>query len=209
MLMMAKCSVSFLTPQIMKQPMTKCSKTWTSNICATQVPENDDINNSKSYLQCVWKRRSEARAPVASNSHPNSPMHAHHLQESSQVGGILSTCLDDSLKEARHGTGHNRSPINTSSIAIHSANPCNNSPRLLREHIPNPWLLPARRTRAAKAWELYNQEVALQATAHPDLEIYHRCFIVAGQDPRTSLAPAPHRRQRFKKAVHQHLLMGN
>ena len=57
---------------------------------------------------------------------------------------------------------------------------CSNSPKILRQHLPNPQPLPSRRTRAADTWENHPLQVPLQATHHPDLEIYRRSFVVVG-----------------------------
>ena len=92
---------------------------------------------------------------------------------------------------------------------------CRNSPKILRQHLPNPRPLPSRRTRAADTWEHHHLQVPLQATHHPDLEIYRRSFTVAGSKSWNSLPtgivgqPTASGLQRFKKAAHHHLLKGN
>ncbi|XP_067885820.1 uncharacterized protein [Heterodontus francisci] len=90
-----------------------------------------------------------------------------------------------------------------------------NSPKLLRQHLPNLWPLPPRRTRAANAWEHHHLQVPLQATHHPDLELYCCSFTVAESKSWNSFpnntvgVPIPKGLQQFKKAAHHHLLKEN
>ena len=85
---------------------------------------------------------------------------------------------------------------------------CSNSPKILRQHLPNPRPLPSRRTRTADTWEHHHLQFTLQAIHHPDLEIYHHSFAVAGSKSWNSLPngivgqPTEHGLKRFKKAAH-------
>jgi len=167
-----------------------------------------------------------------SNSPPDSPKPVHQQQGTSQeCDGILATCLDgcSSQQHSRKLTpSRTKQPhlIGTQPTSIHSLNHlhtvaavctiykmhCSNSPRLLRQHLPNPRQLPSSRTRAADTWEHPHLEIPLQTTQHPDLEIY--CLSL-GQNPGTPSLTAlwvylHHMElQQFKKAAHHHLLKGN
>ncbi|XP_067834326.1 proteasome assembly chaperone 2 isoform X2 [Heptranchias perlo] len=108
-------------------------------------------------------------------------------------------------------SSHAHHRVDRQLVGMHSSN----SPRLLRQHLPNPRPLPPRWTRAAGTWEHHHLHVPLQVTHHPNLEIYLRSFIVAGSKswnsfPNSTVGePSPHGLQRFKKAAHHHLLKGN
>ena len=90
-----------------------------------------------------------------------------------------------------------------------------NSPKILKQHLPNPRPLPSQRTRATDTWEHHHLQVPLQATHHPYLEIYRCSFAVTGSKSwnslRNSIVGQPTARglQRFKKAAHHHLLKDN
>ncbi|XP_072353809.1 nucleophosmin 1b isoform X2 [Scyliorhinus torazame] len=66
--------------------------------------------------------------------------------------------------------------------------------------------------RAADTWKHHHLEVRLQATRHPDLEICHCFFTIAGSKSWNSFpdstvdVPIPHGIHRFKKAAHHHHL---
>eukprot|EP00061_Rhincodon_typus_P005886 g25947.t1 len=87
--------------------------------------------------------------------------------------------------------------------------------KIFRQHLPNPQPLPSKRTKAADIKEHHSLQVPLQATHHPDLEIYCYSFSVAGSKSWNSLSngivgqPTAGGLQWFKKAAHCHLLKGN
>ncbi|XP_067912435.1 jmjC domain-containing protein 8 isoform X2 [Heterodontus francisci] len=110
-------------------------------------------------------------------------MPVHHLQGTSQeCGGIFSTCLEraapTTLKKLNTIQDKETRWIGTPSTTfnIHSLHHrctvaavctiykihCSNSPRLLRQHLPNPRPLPPKRTRAADAWKHCHLKVPLQ-----------------------------------------------
>ena len=142
------------------------------------------------------------------------PKPVHHLQGTSQeCDGTISTCLDEcgSQQHLRSSTpSRTEQPrsIDTLTTNIHSLHPrhtvaavctiykmhCSDSPRLLRQHLPNPPPLPPRRTRGGgrHMGNTTTCKFPLRATHHPDLEIYRPVLHCGwGQNPGTPSLTAP------------------